>query len=512
MTSYETELVIDFGEVGYRQARHPFKIRLKAEGLSALFKDAMAAHRVYELLLIERPGDVWDYVSVVVEDAPPAVLQRIEHDRSPAAAGPRATPPKHVAELPFSAFDQLFYWAGDDTEPEDEAWLTHKDSTMMRAFAQQLLAAAGATRGRLGWADPLIRHTVDRVRSSEHPYVYLSRPVAIQQGREHAPSPASHTDAFYRQLAKLLRDSDLASVAYRADGDHGVLRAMATEQRRRASGTGHKPGHAMHLSALTNQRISNDDWGSEIWFFDEGLGHGDLFIEGGGDLGGAPIKSLVKHHGRVPGRYILSVADEGDVSGFDREAGDGFVLYRKQVPDPRRVALEMIESRRNSPLGPVMTFEGTGTTLFDYDKAVFVIGESVSAQARSALGEAVAEWQQNGGDPVLLVLGDRKPFEVAGCQRLLQAEVDGGGGPVWLRVALRDARPWTDVIIALDPPAWSSQVLADLVKDQASPWAPWVVTHGDAGALASDHIIDGDLNQTLRQARKRAQMMRPRQL
>ena len=72
------------------------------------------------------------------------------------------------------------------------------------------------------------------------------------------------------------------------------------------------------LSALTNQRISNEDWGSEIWFFEEGLGHGDLFIEGGGDLGGAPIKSLVQRHGRVPGRYILSAADEGDVSGFDR--------------------------------------------------------------------------------------------------------------------------------------------------------------------------------------------------
>ena len=46
MTAYETELVIDFGEVGYRQARHPFKIRLKAEGLWELLKDAMASSRL----------------------------------------------------------------------------------------------------------------------------------------------------------------------------------------------------------------------------------------------------------------------------------------------------------------------------------------------------------------------------------------------------------------------------------------------------------------------------------
>lgn len=467
-------------------------------------------HRVYELLLIERPGDVWDYVSVVVEAGPPAVLQRIERERS-TAAGQHTTPPKQVAELPFSAFDQLFYWAGDDTEPEDEAWLTHKDSAVMRAFAQQLLAAADATRVRLEWTDPLIRHTAERVRSNQHPYVYLSRPVALHRGREHTPNPSCHTDAFYKQLAKLLRDPNLTSVAYRADGDHGVLRAMATEQRRRASHTGHKPGYAMHLSALTNQRVSNEDWGSEIWFFEEGLGHGDLFIEGGG-LEGAPIRSLVQRHGRVPGRYILSGADEGDVSGFDREVGDGFVLYRRQVPDPRRVALEMIESRRNSPLGPVMTFEGTGSTLFDYDKAVFVVGESISVQARSVLAEVVAEWQQGGGDPAVLVLGDCRPFEEAGCRRLLQAEVDGGGTPAWLRATLGDARPWTDVIIALSPPEWSIPVLADLVTDQANPWAPWVVTYGDAGSLVPDHIIDGNLNQMLRQAHKRAQMMRPRQL
>jgi hypothetical protein len=96
----------------------------------------------------------------------------------------------------------------------------------------------------------------------------------------------------------------------------------------------------LHLSALSNHKISNDDWGSEIWFFDEGLGHGDLFIEGGG-LGSTSIKELVQRHARVPGRYILSaVADEGDIDGFVRETGDGFVLYRKQTPDTQRVALQ----------------------------------------------------------------------------------------------------------------------------------------------------------------------------
>lgn len=509
-TSCETELVIDFGEVGYRNDRHPFRVRLKADGLWALFKDATAAHRIYELLLIERPGDVWDYVSVVVEAAPPDVLQRVARDRCTTTRELAATPPNPLAALPFDAFDRLFHWAGDDTEPEDQAWLTHKDAPTVRAFARQLLAAAGSTRDRLQAVDPLVGHAVDRVRANEHPHAFLAREAAIRQGREHAPNPPSHTEAFYRQLERLLRDPELASASYRAGGDHRVLRAMATEQRRRASLTGHKPGHALHLSALCNHRASNEGWGSEIWFYEEGLGHGDLYIQGIGRMGGAPLKALVECHGHVPGRYILGAADEGDIIGFDREPGEGYALYRRQAPEPRRVGLERLEYRRSSPLGPVMAFSDTGATLFDHDKTVVVIGDSVSPQARSTLADIMAEWQHKGGDPVLFVLGDRQPFELAGCRSLSPADIDSNDSPVALEAALRDVRPWADAIIALDAPEWSRRALAALIGSQAAPWRPWVVTHGDAGSLAPHHIIDGELHQALRRARERARRMRPR--
>jgi hypothetical protein len=46
-----------------------------------------------------------------------------------------------------------------------------------------------------------------------------------------------------------------------------------------------------------------------------------------------------------------------------------------------------------------MAFGGKGTTLFDHDKTVILVGETVNAAARAALGEAVAEWQQSGRLP-----------------------------------------------------------------------------------------------------------------
>lgn len=87
---------------------------------------------------------------------------------------------------------------------------------------------------------------------------------------------------------------------------------------------------------------------------EEGLAHGDLFIEGGG-LAGVNLKSLVEEHYRVPGRYILSTKGEGSIEGFDIESGIGCALYRKQLPDGRRLGLERIERHRRSRLGPVLS-------------------------------------------------------------------------------------------------------------------------------------------------------------
>ena len=147
--------------------------------------------------------------------------------------GADRTHPWPADRVPFKVFDSLFYWAWDDTEPEDEAWLNHRDSALMRSFSQQALSIVRAAQSRLEWNDHLLRHVVSRVKSGGHPYCYLDRDVAREKSREMSPNEAQHTPGFYKKLSQLLRDADLASVAYRAGGDYRVLRMMATEQRRR---------------------------------------------------------------------------------------------------------------------------------------------------------------------------------------------------------------------------------------------------------------------------------------
>ena len=416
--------------------------------------------------------------------------------------------------MPFQDFDQLFYWAWDDTEPEDEAWLNHRDSGVMHSFAQQALAVVRAAQSRIVWNDHLLRHVVSCVRTGEHAYCFLDREIARQKNREHEPNEPVHTPAFYKQLDQLLRDTELVSVAYRANGDYRVLRMLATEQRRRAQRTGHRAGNALHLGALVDRTIDNEAWDSEIWFFSEGLSHGDLFIEGGG-LGSTPIKELVETHHRMPGRFILSLRDEGEIAGFDKESGEGWVLYRRQQPDSRRIALERISDRRHSKLGPVLAFPGRGMTLFDYEKTVVVVGPEASAASRSALALVIAEWQTQGGDPLLVVFGETKAFEDAGCREVLvppQEEVGGRTFQNWLGDALLRVRPWFDVVLAINAPVWATEVLARQAARTESLWRPWIVATSDVEQLNVDFTLDGNVDEILRDAGQRAKGMRPRLL
>ena len=508
MMSCKSELTIDFGPVGDRFGKKPFRIRLDAGALDVLTGHARNAHRVYELFLIDRPGDLWEYVWVSVEEAPDSVLARIERARE--QARPRSRHQSHPwpdACIPFTDLDSLFYWAWDDTSPEDEAWLEYRDSPTMLAYSRQLMAIVLEAQGSLTWVDDLLRHVVTRIRSGTHPYRYLDRRVAIKKDRENSPNSRTFSSAFYEELQDLLRDPELTSVAYRGNGDYTLLKILATEQRRRSKLTGHLPEHALTLSALVNRKANTDAWDAEIRFFDEGLDHGDLYIDGGG-LGGCSIKELIEHYHQIPGRFVLSAKNEGLIDGFECESGDGWTLYRRTLPDRRRRGLERIVPQDRNHLKPLLKFEGHGSSLFKHDKTILVVGETVATSIRILLAEVVSEWQLAEGDPLLIILGDSEPFISAGCrdqvvltERLMR---DGEGGTSeWLTSEL-GLRPWIDVVITLEAPAWIDQVLGDRIVRQREPWLPWVISTSDTDSLKADLVLANDLLQNLAEARKRA--------
>jgi hypothetical protein len=517
MTDYQPELVIDCGDVGDRFQKHPFKVRLDASLLTELIRHASIAHRVYELMLITRPGDVWTYVTVTPERVPPGVAERIKRAWDEVAPEYERIPhPWPDDRVPLLAFDKLFYWSWDDTLPEDEAWLRQRGSSVMYRFGEQLLAIVRTTQAGIGWNDHLIRHVLDTIKTGRHPYGFLDRHSAIKASNKRAPNPPTHTQGFYKQLNEALNDPELVSIAYRANGDYKVLRMLATEQRSRAKSSGHLLRNSLYINALTDLTIDNEAWDSEIHFFGEGLGHGDLYIQGPG-IDSNSIKNLIEnHHRRGPGRYILSYRDEGDIPGFSRESGEGWWFYRRDEPENRRRCMERIyNDRLQFENTPMLAFEGQGGLLFLHEKTVIIVSADISLETQTAVASLVHDWQVLGGNPLVVVCGNADAFVEKNCHDILQPPVKSSGTdsehlPSWLRSIVRDRYQRADAIILINPPTWFDKALMSDLRRPRDHWPVWVVGTPDCTHLSPDLVLDGLPDDLIGKAHGRAQRMRIR--
>ena len=497
---FETQLSIDFGEVGYHDDKQPFSILLDAKDLTLLIDDARQARGIYELLLIDRPGDVWRYVRVRPLQLTDRARGRIEYfiqtnDRN--ASG------RKDLSLSFIEFDRLFT-PDPDGDPEGEAWERVRSAPTLSSFAAQLLAMVRGAVSRLGWNDALITHVVATIRNGTHPYHLLPRE-QIHFSTEGDPiNPPLHTAQFYDKLRRLLQDPDIASVAYRGEGDYRVQRLLATEQRRRADATGHRPGIALHMSALVNREIHNDAWDWDMCYFMEGLAHGDLRIEEGNSMGASMLDLVVKH-GRIPGRFILSNQDEGEIPGFSATSGEGWHLYTRDTPETRRAGLDRIHHRRYPLLQRVLQFSAHADCVFSYEKAVILVGSAVNDAVRVVLARMVVNWQRGGDVPLVLVEGDPSVFEGAGCRIV---ETVGSTGDDANKVELQDLlqrlRPWIDIVIAIDPAPWITQQLQGVLERGDRVWPAWVVATNGTQHLAVDTELTGDVAAKLERAVQRA--------
>jgi len=506
-------------DLGPTYMNQPFRVRLDAGELDALIEDTGQASRIYELMLIERPGDVLDYLWVIPLEVSEKVQERIASARRHAKGQKTRNADVWPDDrMPLTAFDNLFCWAAEDTEPDDEVWLRFRESSDMRSFIRSLFAAAVAAQNQLASGDALQRHVYSQLRAGAHPYGFISRQDARTKCRNTGRAGGDRdTSAFYDTLSRLLKDPELAAVAYRGSGDYRVLRMMATEQRRRANYTGHDTDDALFLSAMNFGWAGQDEWGSSILFFDEGLGYGDLFVQGSG-LGSDNIARLMRSGRRPPRRYLLTTESIGELAGFEHQSGDGWVLYTKMQPSMRRQSLQLVQYlrfRQRTGAEPVLSFADGGASVFYQERSLVVVGDSVCESAREVLAGIVTGWQREGGDPVVLVLGNAAPFHQVGCRDTLVVPpnlVDDSSRSNWLFNTLRWRRPWIDVVLALHAPAWVQELLSNMLDDFDRPWKAWVAATGNDLGLTVDCRLEGDLEQVLTEAALRARAIRPKQI
>jgi hypothetical protein len=329
-------LDIDLGAHATSGAPIPFRVRIDASAVRALIDHAREAHRIYELWLLRRPGDIWRYVTATLLSGPGGVVGIVEGQLDKHAAAPRSADDLELPEgaLPFTDFDKLFNSAYESEEDAHAAWERLRYTGEAQAFAMAHFEAARRAWQDLDEQDPLVHAAKSRIEAGTHPFDRLSVRDAIAAGRGWPPRPPLNPPPFYAQVARLLDDPGIRVVSYCGHGDYHLLRMLCAEQIRRAEAQGVHPDEAFEIHTLktTTERggINPAAWGGYIRVHDEGFGLPDIYIE---DNNPPFVASVALSPAR---RRIKSILVPGPLDGaedFDHEVGEGWHLYRRKKTD-----------------------------------------------------------------------------------------------------------------------------------------------------------------------------------
>jgi hypothetical protein len=298
----------------YRGEKYPFRLRLHFDALARLMNDALRSIRVYELMMIKRPGDVWNYVWVEAVEMPPRIAERMREHASRSRKN----------FITFGKFDGMFRYAYDDTEPEDACWLKARGERPFAELADQLFTQIKVIQARVRKSpDLLTKHVLAAMEARRHRYDYLQKPPIYCTLPGYKPVyPPTHSESYYRKLEELLSSPEITSVGFSYETDFEAIRLACTEQRRRADATGEKPRDAFHITALADGLSYARDWEADILRYIEGLGWAHLYVS-------TPetMKVCVRIRGSAYPVFFLD-ADAGAVDGYIKTAGDCWFLYR----------------------------------------------------------------------------------------------------------------------------------------------------------------------------------------
>jgi len=307
----------------------PFRVEIRTDALDMLINDAWNGLRIYELFSITRPGDIKHYLWVKIIEASPRVSSGYDRRRSEFDKdkyGPKCPWPDQAC--PFTIFDGIFFYCGDDTEEEDASWRQMVDSTSFQDFLELCLTQVRTAQAGLRWSGDIVaKHEISLINAEKHEYRFLSEPPRYLSMLGGPQRPLDkHTPAFYKMLEALLAKPEVQSVAYRYGNDYRSFRMFCIEQRKRADKSAKDPGIAFPISVGNDGIPEASPWGNVVRYFDEGLGFGDLMIDPNLRKYDT-MKELIESGYRRYGPYVLTAHDNGDIKGYDKESGDGYVLY-----------------------------------------------------------------------------------------------------------------------------------------------------------------------------------------
>jgi NAD-dependent SIR2 family protein deacetylase len=319
---------IDLECCGYRNETFPFRVKLYAGALADLIKDAQQAYRLYELFNIRRPGDLWKYFIVELVDVPDDIMERVNRG-SCNRQGNKIWPDNTI---PLNRFDSFFGWFWDDTEPDSECWLTEREGYHFIQLAKKCFSVVNIAKSLIQkQADPLIQHEIKLINKKDHRNDYLTKtPYKLTWPGYQSWVQPKYNDGYYKKLIEVIKNKNVQSIAYRFPIDYHTVRLLAIEQRVRTNDIGGREHEAFTLNILDDPHDELLEWGGTIFWYSEGIGYGDLFIEQESTCG-SDVRELVDLK-RIHSEYILLLDDVGELQGYTKISGTDWVLYKK-IPE-----------------------------------------------------------------------------------------------------------------------------------------------------------------------------------
>jgi hypothetical protein len=326
-STYQPTYLMDLSCKGYKGEVITFKVELQTYAIDNLIEATSNALCIYEIFAIRRVGDIWKYLWLKPIELPSRIQSRYESARKELSNPYGRAHPWSSDQIPFLTFDDWFYW-NYDIDPEDEAWMYGRNGDALKLFAESCYSHVKQAQMSLRLSeDLLVKSTLRLIDSGQHKYDYSANiPFNRSRQDEKTYNFHRHSKPYYEKLAEVLALPEINSVAYRDGNDFQTMRLCCNEQLRRVYLLGISVDEFV-INAIGNLKVDAESWGCKVWFYEEGLGHGDLFIQQEDDYG-TSIKELFEIGRWGYSKYILSIKDEGELPRYQREINTDWVVYR----------------------------------------------------------------------------------------------------------------------------------------------------------------------------------------
>jgi len=296
----------------------PFIVEIDARPLAILIESAARGYRIYELMSVNRPGDVLHYFRIRLIDVDQDIQNRVKN--RPENIWHHNIDDSNILSLPD--FDDLFYWDYDDTTPDALCWLRFREQSIWRDKMKEFFELVIKCQKQLyNQADYLIQSELDRIDKGTHWRAFITDIPRYPYETRCLPEKTELSSAFFYCIKELIAREAIQSVAC-LQKDYGLWRLLIEQQVRRSELTSKPLQEAFKLSGPDNLFPFDvaKDWGGEVHIPYEGVCNGDIFI-------GAEWRRFRFEAMKSTCQFLLTQEDYGEQECAYRTIVDDWVLY-----------------------------------------------------------------------------------------------------------------------------------------------------------------------------------------